>query len=345
MPSVVTLEQIATQCGVSRAAVSFALRGKAGVSEKLRSRILAEAKKMGYRPNPLVAAHMSHVRSRHGTPYQATMAMLLFTANDPENQRKTLNKLHRSGATHRANQLGYNLECFLLKSGSDLSDSLARMLSHRGIHGILIGSLDTVEATLDFKWREFSTVALGFSMAQPPLHRACYDNYNGMGVLLNELLNRGYTRPALAIDATSDSRSNHYTLAQYMAWQRIHRFPRPVPTLVAQKWDEPTFHKWFKRHEPDVVITPKLEVSDWLENLGLLIPRDIAVATTFRQPQDSRSGMSQSPEDVAAAAVDLLVAELLSNERGVPEKPKLVFVPGRWQDGLSTRKRKRTKVG
>lgn len=333
MPNVVTLEQIATVCGVSRASVSFALRGRQGVSKTLRARIMATAKEMGYRPNPLVAAHMTHVRSHHGSPYQATVALLQFTGNDPENHRKALNRLHRAGATERTKQLGYNLEAFNLSSGQEVNAALARILSHRGIHGILIGALDTVEAQLDFKWDDFSTVAIGYSLVDPVLHRASYDNYNGMSTIVHELLAAGYQRLALTIDMTSDQRSHHYSLANFAAWQKTSKTKRPVPVLVIPQTDETAFRKWFERHRPDAIISLNPHIPTWLDRLGVRVPEDVGLATTYLQPRDKRAGMFQCPEDVAAAAVDLLVAELLGNSRGVPERPKLVFVPGRWQAG------------
>jgi len=48
----VTQEQIAKKLGTSRQLVSFALSGYPNVAEASRERILAAARKMGYRPNP-----------------------------------------------------------------------------------------------------------------------------------------------------------------------------------------------------------------------------------------------------------------------------------------------------
>ena len=50
--NMVTQEQIARKLGVSRQLVTFALAGYPQVSKQSRERILAAARKMGYRPNP-----------------------------------------------------------------------------------------------------------------------------------------------------------------------------------------------------------------------------------------------------------------------------------------------------
>src|ERR1043166_7511509 len=58
----VTQEQIARKLGISRQLVTFALAGYPQVSKESRLRILAAARKMGYRPNPHARA-LKHGRT------------------------------------------------------------------------------------------------------------------------------------------------------------------------------------------------------------------------------------------------------------------------------------------
>jgi LacI family transcriptional regulator len=56
MPSQVTLQDIAEATGLSRSAVSLALRGHSRISAGTRQRVLVEmAEKLGYRPNAEIA--------------------------------------------------------------------------------------------------------------------------------------------------------------------------------------------------------------------------------------------------------------------------------------------------
>ena len=52
---------------------------------------------------------------------------------------------------------------------------------------------------------------------------------------------------------------------------------------------------------------------------------------------DSRSSMAPLGDAVGAAAVDLLVAQIHRNERGLPANPYTVQVQGVWRPGNSVR--------
>lgn len=57
----VTLQHIANAAKVSRTTVSLALRHHPKISVAMRKRVQVLDRKLGYRPNPLVAAHANHL--------------------------------------------------------------------------------------------------------------------------------------------------------------------------------------------------------------------------------------------------------------------------------------------
>ena len=60
----VSLRAISEKTGVTRMAVSLALRGKPGVSAATREKVAAAARELGYAPDPEVSKLMAHIRSR-----------------------------------------------------------------------------------------------------------------------------------------------------------------------------------------------------------------------------------------------------------------------------------------
>src|SRR5712672_334593 len=57
-----TMQQIADAAGVSRMAVSLALRNSPKISAATAERIRRLAEELGYRPNPMVSALMTQLR-------------------------------------------------------------------------------------------------------------------------------------------------------------------------------------------------------------------------------------------------------------------------------------------
>jgi len=65
-PGQITMKQIATQAGVSQAAVSLSLANHPRISALTRARVQAVARRLGYQPNPYVSALMRS--RRRGRP-------------------------------------------------------------------------------------------------------------------------------------------------------------------------------------------------------------------------------------------------------------------------------------
>lgn len=51
-----------------------------------------------------------------------------------------------------------------------------------------------------------------------------------------------------------------------------------------------------------------------------------------------RSGIDQPAEVLGAAAVDLVMAQLMQNESGVPMHPKIVMTEGVWREGMTVKR-------
>src|ERR1700755_3603416 len=71
-----SLSSIAAACGVSAATVSRALSGHPLVHVGTRRRILAQARRHGYRRNDLVGKLMSHVRTGRTQHFLGNLAVI-----------------------------------------------------------------------------------------------------------------------------------------------------------------------------------------------------------------------------------------------------------------------------
>ena len=107
-----TFESIALAAQVSKATVSLALRESPKVKEETRKKIQKVASELGYRPNPLVSAQMSHIRSRKKRKTITTIGFLNTWYDEKSGERLKWNIIGRfaDGARERAESLGYNFQ-------------------------------------------------------------------------------------------------------------------------------------------------------------------------------------------------------------------------------------------
>ena len=88
-------------------------------------------------------------------------------------------------------------------------------------------------------------------------------------------------------------------------------------------------------------MTATFQLPRMLEELGLRIPRDVAVAGTSVDDVPVSAGIDQKSVEVGRLAVQMLVAQIHVNERGLPSTPCRVLLEGVWRDGDSMPGRKR----
>lgn len=336
-----TLRAIATRAGVSVATVSLALRDHASLPPRTRQRIQRLAARMGYQIDPKVAKLMAYLRQRRGVRTTSALGLMnMYAEATPWRRNPYLRRLH-DAALQRAAQFGYELvDCWLTEPGMTPA-RMRDILVARGIEGLIFMGAPQWRAALDFDLSRFACAAIGYSL-RLTLHRACQHQYQEMFTTLRHLHRLGYRRPGLMLTEDADQRTLHHWSAAFLSWQQTCRSEERVPLLREPRLDQPTFDRWFKRQWPDVVIaqSPSAPViCGWLEEAGAPVPAacgfaDLDVDPT---PESSCSGIRQNYEQVAAAAVDLVVAQIQRNEHGIPPHPKVVLMEGDWVDGGTTR--------
>jgi LacI family transcriptional regulator len=333
-----TLQDIADKAGVGRATVSLSLRNHPSIPGTTRERIQSVARELGYRPNPMVAALMTHVRARKPVKDTTTLAFVTsFPTRDGWRRNQHVFVDNFAGAQERATQLGYRLEEFWAKEPGMTSRRLSDILYARNIRGLLIAPMPATRGHLSLEWPRFAAATLGASLYRPDLPRATSDLYEGFVMALRRLTKLGYRRIGLATPRTTDERTNHvYTAAIYHYQHGIPTADR-VPPLLRDGLTERPFRKWFDRHRPEVLIgMPGL--MNWTLKWGLQVPKDVGYFDPLRPAGVAWSGIDQHFREIGAAAVDLVIGQLQRNELGVPAHPKVVTIRGTWAEGNTVRR-------
>ncbi|MEM1059266.1 MAG: LacI family DNA-binding transcriptional regulator [Verrucomicrobiota bacterium] len=335
-----TFRQIAKACGVSVSTVSRAFNCHPNIPAKTRERIEAKARAMGWKPNPMASAYMAHLRSTQEPHHQANLAFLvafregLRFADLPGYHREVF-----QGAKTRAEALGYALDTIFLSSVDFDLSRLAAVLKNRGILGLIVHGGEAGASAFDgFDWDSFAVATWGFSLTQPLLHRAAHHMEAGMQEAMSRLRTAGYQRIALAISKNLDYLQNHAALAYYLRDQHEQGAPMLTKLYDEHPGASRELKAWLRETKPDVVIGDHVTWTAWQE-LPAKAKRPAFASINWHQNFPEIGGISHQPQRIGSNVLDLLVGQLLRNERGVPESPKLLLSEGRWQDGASVPER------
>jgi DNA-binding LacI/PurR family transcriptional regulator len=332
------MQMIADEAGVSRMAVSLALRNSPKISLKTRERIREIAERLGYRPNPLVSALMTQLRDIRRVPRPTTLAFVTSHATADGWRQPGPFVDFFEGAKDRAEALGYTLEEWWAAKPGLTPDRFSEILFNRNIHGVLVAPLPAGGASFAMDWSRFASATIAFSLATPVLHRASNDQYLSILKAIDELTRLGYRRIGLALTDDQDVRVQRKWSAGYLVHQQSLAPAQRVPALLAGGDFSVAFAEWYRRHEPDVVLSQEPHCLDYLGQLGLRVPDDVGfVHLALTEADEGFAGINQNSRLVGAGAIDLIDAQLRRNERGLPATPKTVLILGRWIAGPTVR--------
>ncbi len=328
--------QIAAAAGVSRSTVSRALQNHPALPAATRRRIQALARKMGYRPNPLVSALMAARNQPHTESSTATLAIL--TAWHPSKELAPLptNRRYLQGVQQRAEDLGFRFEEIWLDEPGLTGNRLDQILVNRGIVAVLFAPIPVDHPPIHLQWEHFSLAAFAPSRQIPILHRASHFHFQSCCRAVRRLLELGYRRPALILPRgdLSSHVGDQWIGGFYAATHDLPGKDR-LPVLVAPSLDREAILAWCRAHRPDVVLSHETRIPGWLPSLPRMARPAFAHLDRHPDLHPEFAGIDQMHELIGSAAVDLIVAQLNRNERGVPPYPKDLLLEGRWVDGPS----------
>ena len=330
------MRDIAREVGVSHVTVSLALRDHARISEAMRERIRGVAERMGYRPDPVLAALASYRKTRSDAAITASLAWI---NGWPEPDRLRTYKefdYYWQGAELAAHKFGYRLEEFRI-GGTCTPKRLHQILSTRGVSGILLPPHTVTPDWGDFPWAEYPVIRFGRSVHEPRTHLVTADHVENTVMAFHRIRERGYRRIGFVTDEADLKVRGHLFESGYLTAQRFVPDEDRLPlfllndfTGVAQK---KALGAWFRKQKPDAIITNVATVPELLESLGIRVPEDVGLAATTTLDLPITAGIDQQPLEIGRVAVLMLNSLIHDGARGIPGIFRQNLVEGTWVDG------------
>jgi DNA-binding LacI/PurR family transcriptional regulator len=315
----------------------MALRGSERVAPNTRARIMETALELGYRPNPTVAALMRSMRSKKTSRHLTTMG-LIIPVNEPQ-----WNGRHRyivdivSGVRERCNALGFGYEQFVMQPDQEGWKTINHVIDSRGIDGLILGpQYDTVDAPR-MNLSQLAYVAIGLTFKEIPAHRVTTTTLANIRHALEHTLALGWNRPGIIITDRDNDSVENIMLGAYLGYlhRRIERAPAPL-IYKEKDFNAENVITWMRREGVNAILCSREIISTWLRDAGVRIGTDVAFALLDRPRGPSEAaGIMQRLHEVGGTSVELLGELIHTNERGLPEIPRVIEVEGEWMDGPS----------
>ncbi|TVP82491.1 MAG: LacI family transcriptional regulator, partial [Puniceicoccaceae bacterium] len=216
-------------------------------------------------------------------------------------------------------------------------ERLSAIFKARGIRGCLLPFMIYHDRT-PFMHEGVAAVGLGECPDQRPMHTVTSDYFKNLTTAVDALLAAGYQRIGFCEHGQSTVLSQGVHWGSFL-WNQ-QRMPQTVPPLVRLPVTDgkAAFMRWFEEHRPDAILVTFYQAGQWLHEAGLRVPEDVGLAHLGLTAEVAGwSGVNYEAAAVGSAGVDMLVSHILRNDYGVPTVPKLMYIPGRWVQGRTTR--------
>ena len=345
MPPPTTTRDLAAILGLSHSTVAMCLRNDPRVAAKTRERVLRCARENGYKPNPLVGALMAQVRRKRRQKDTGEVVAFLTASESPDAWKKLFSASRQfEGSSARGKQLGFSVQPFWLGNRGARARALDRVLTARGICGLLLAPLPFDYRTLELDWRRYALVAIGYSFTQLAPHRVVHHNLKTLFTCYHQLRLLGHRRIGLVLQPEADERVRHLWSTAFLGAQRIYQGERLEPCWIPTLTDPAPFLSWYKRRRPDAVIGIwNHEPLTWLRAAGIDVPGEVSFASLDLGEENIGriAGVLQDNHNVGIAAMDVLSGLLLQNEVGIPAIPRITMIEDTWLDGPTASRREK----
>lgn len=326
-----SIAKVALEAGVAKSTASLALRGSNRVDPETAARVKAAAARLGYRGDPRVGSLMARIRRAKAVTYRERLAFVWLAASREERAQDRFSSLVYAGAKKRTEEAGCALEEFIQEDEGMTPARLEKILVTRGITGVVFSSpVHAIQATMQWNWSHFASVLIGSSEFHPELHRVAENHYKNSWMAMERLRAAGCRRPAASLFEPHHRRHHGVHRAAFMENHPLE--PRQAHGMV--RFGFPKLREearaWLEKTKADSLVfgmNPPDEMIAWLRTLPQL-----KQIVTLDLPKKGMACMRVAPGLLAASAVDMVMAQLHRNERGVPEHPTTLLLEGVWSE-------------
>lgn len=334
-----TLSDVAKAAGVSTMTVTRTLRGEHSVRPATAEKVMRAVEALGYRQNPMVQALMRSVRKKN-VGFEANLAWVAKPRRSESVSAERRNERVKLGARQRAYDLGFGFEEVVLNPKGLSAKRMRSVLEARGVRGVLIAPLPPQETIGEFPWDAFPLATVGGSLHSPLISHAMLHYTHGMERVLRELTDRGYERVAFWQNPDNEIRSERMASMVFQYFTSKQPPENRVEMVDADHWPVAELKKWLDKMKPDALILAYPNRVQRIQSLDLPCMRHAGFATlSWREELPEIAGLRHPMEALGAAAVDIVVAQIHRNERGIPARAKTMLVEGDWVEGSSLRGR------
>jgi len=247
-----------------------------------------------------------------------------------------------SGVRKRAEEIGYAIDRFEIESDVEGLRRLDRILTARGIRGLVISPFPWAAATLPLNLKKRSAVAIGYTLIEPELNRVATDSLHSLHMILQTLVREGYQRIGFVMDQGQEERKEFSNLAGFLIHEWRIPYAQRIPPLVWQKGAGDEIIRWYHRQTPDIIVaTAAYPIINRLNQEGIRVPEDVNVFDlNCAAPDSDISGNYPNYERLGAASVEQVAGLLERGEFGLPRHPQTLLVPGILSKGKTAGSRK-----
>ncbi len=337
-----TLKDVARETGYHITTISLALRGHASIPGETRQRIEEVAQRMGYQRNPVFHA-LSRFRQQGcvRAPSPRIAYLENFGAGSGRQRTPPLQAI-LTGAQRQAELLGYQLEPLAVGEDDHDSHSLTQYLREQQISGLVLGGFLPGFAELALNWDDYAVAKIHSRHTQPEATTVGNDQLREVRLAFRRLTALGYQRIGLAVGRSDEDACGHRHTAGYLMEEAALPLARRVPPLLFPYSSDAVslsgmIARWVRRHDVDAVLCNWATIREMLEDEGLKVPTDVACACLcLCEPAlPGLAGIRPNLQLLGERAVSIVVAQLKTTERGVPECASSLYVQSIWEDGAT----------